>query len=1796
MQGSPAFHGTPHEVERFSTEKIGTGEGSQVYGWGLYFAENPEVANDYQRRLTDSEHRRIRGRAAAEAIAGEQGRSNTVEWQGRILPFHEFAQQYRDGEISDATLPPHILQKLPPPSGATYTVDLKVTPDELLDWDKPLREQSDKVKRAVRQAFQTINLPEGGEPFFNRANGESAYASIASAGFTPPADSGWTSIANIQWRNGRIVGNEQTASLLLSKAGIKGIRYLDQGSRPARRAEDIATTGASVREYLRKIAPQAPWSESDNISKFGSWPSTASLINAIRDFGRKYSVADEVETLIQKNPQPERPTYNYVIFDEKDIEITHKNGAPVPKEQASLELQRAFAQPAVQGRAPVEAKSVEDLLSLLDAGKTGLSPKQAEFLRALLDNPKLAAALDGIRFHVTDALSNGWNGSFFDGLVTIVSDKDPVIAIEEVLHAVMLALPKEMQAELERLRVQSINNVLEEIKAGENPDPIKIAALESLRDKPTAGANDFLSRNFPESFRNEIYPYSNWQEYGSQTASKRFEKKAGSTVEGFWQQLKDIIRGFIRALRGLFRNNGKEQDIFDDVLSGNFELAPKERQQAQEAQASLGEAKAETPPAPAAAPEFDVADWQAEMQRELGEEEGVVTRVMGREDTVENRARLNRANGTLYAKQLFQEVGLTVTEAPGGFWKLADEAIPQEAEGRQLLARLNELKKDPESPVFQSPMGGGGSLLNSVRVYLTADSVTAFSKDLKRQLYKAAQEEASHRGLMLAALRGGKQSVEYVARHVDVVLSEQYRKEHGDPAIDTVVKGALEDFKAWFTDEELENALKSAPGFADLLKRLTGDKAIEFLRRVFELPFSQRADLRKNAEQLAVETLNVSPEQARTLGKAFENAFDTMFDRATTHALTVIERMLSGRERQRLGVGRRRGAWQAIVSAVKAGTFDADYIIARIAQSLGGYTIPTEAEIATVRELAERLDKLRTPPAALLKEAKTDSERARKRREFRDSTSERQVEIQRRIGTHWAKWTKPFALRNKQGRRNIIEAMYEFTAGNLLAKAGFITRQSLDVGTYAIIHIPFRAMANVMVQHGGFVRGATTAEFWKDFDNILRESVEGQVKSLKAGAREFREALRGTAEIKNVDRLLSGIALFERVQLKADELAQKGRHVEAFMLRLLGAMRFGYRFASGWDNLQGTGQEWQEMRTQAYRGFRDQGMNPAEAKLATERLMPDQKAATLKAVDQARRNYEMAEPGVVPKHSEIMSGAYHMLKGMFYEGMRAAGMPADELEAKIRLMRSANAWNESMTGVVSPGGLMSSLMKGFGELGKNVPVIGVLAGSFGRFGNAIGLGTDRVLMGTPLGQFPAVFGVKPEYVDPETGMSSRGNPMMRSPEDRAQRRVESAVFTPFGLLAMLLVFGGYLIVRQRWPRDKRDRELWDANGWRPGTVALQLGNGEEIPFSTTVGPFAPLRPYLAAAGAMKDVGDRRAKQQAALDEKAARLGLPAGKLPPIGAADLMAVGFETAWAAAMGGRTAAGLIGSITDYGLPNAQKLASGAVSPYVPGLPALQELSRMAGVRLDEKLATVGDFMLPLPTSGAAQVNMLGDRVGGANELQRIVQVLTGGTYPGITDADASRQRAGYAALFATEYRPPAIDPNRGYAFADGFRPMNPQELSRYSLARGQAFKDELQGVDVTGLPEADARKAVQAAYQRANSQALEAVGVTVPASSRAAASRQTVTGPAQLGAFTQPSASVAGVSMPQGVARLPGLRRTGFRVSGRAGRRGSSLRRGRSLSRRLRGPSLRRASVRGIRFPTARRRRGRSIRTIR
>lgn len=46
-----AYHGTPYKFSKFTLDHIGEGEGAQAHGWGLYFAEDKKVSEDYRKRL-----------------------------------------------------------------------------------------------------------------------------------------------------------------------------------------------------------------------------------------------------------------------------------------------------------------------------------------------------------------------------------------------------------------------------------------------------------------------------------------------------------------------------------------------------------------------------------------------------------------------------------------------------------------------------------------------------------------------------------------------------------------------------------------------------------------------------------------------------------------------------------------------------------------------------------------------------------------------------------------------------------------------------------------------------------------------------------------------------------------------------------------------------------------------------------------------------------------------------------------------------------------------------------------------------------------------------------------------------------------------------------------------------------------------------------------------------------------------------------------------------------------------------------------------------------------------------------------------------------------------------------------------------------------------------------------------------------------------------------------------------------------------------------------------------------------
>lgn len=156
------WHGSPHAFSRFSTDAIGSGEGAQSYGWGLYFAGAQAVA-DYYRITTgllraDTEsvlaavfpNRRFTTKERAQVYKAAVG-DDPLELAGRRL-------QYRMASLRDvdtALLGQAIARARAQSRGRIYEVEIP-DDDAFLSWDAAVSDQSERVKEALRQAGSDI--------------------------------------------------------------------------------------------------------------------------------------------------------------------------------------------------------------------------------------------------------------------------------------------------------------------------------------------------------------------------------------------------------------------------------------------------------------------------------------------------------------------------------------------------------------------------------------------------------------------------------------------------------------------------------------------------------------------------------------------------------------------------------------------------------------------------------------------------------------------------------------------------------------------------------------------------------------------------------------------------------------------------------------------------------------------------------------------------------------------------------------------------------------------------------------------------------------------------------------------------------------------------------------------------------------------------------------------------------------------------------------------------------------------------------------------------------------------------------------------------------------------------------------------------------------------------------------------------------------------------------------------------------------------------------------------------------
>ena len=297
-----AFHGSPHKFDKFDMSKIGTGEGAQAYGHGLYFAENPKTAEQYRKNLAvfpeirkgmfDAAGNPDRARQAAGWIdSGAVEAGDTKQLREFLKPLDPKASQH---QVDEWIAQGRSIYAKAQDAGGMYEVSLRwpdaareardpLGPQHFLDWDKPLAEQPEGVRAVISREIDRSGGSDGykGEKFL-----------------AAPTKSGGTDYKAVgsQIYSGLSSDGQAQLSKRLRDAGIPGIRYLDAGSR-----------GNSYKVSLSTA--RGPYTE----NRFATQHDAEQYAAAKAAEGFKTDIAQE-------------GTANYVAFDDALIEILKRNG------------------------------------------------------------------------------------------------------------------------------------------------------------------------------------------------------------------------------------------------------------------------------------------------------------------------------------------------------------------------------------------------------------------------------------------------------------------------------------------------------------------------------------------------------------------------------------------------------------------------------------------------------------------------------------------------------------------------------------------------------------------------------------------------------------------------------------------------------------------------------------------------------------------------------------------------------------------------------------------------------------------------------------------------------------------------------------------------------------------------------------------------------------------------------------------------------------------------------------------------------------------------------------------------------------------------------------------------------------------------------------------------------------------------------------------------------------------------------------------------------------------------------
>jgi hypothetical protein len=236
------FHGSPHVFDKADSSKIGTGEGAQAYGHGLYWAENPEVAKDYQRVLSGNKNARFDGKAF-KITADDSGKKLAVHADGIADDFRggvPYSEELASGfaTVDDAIafvkkqsgadglnmydIERRAISKAPTTEQLLSGDPLRVSPtgnlyEANLRWPDAAREAKDPLgpQHFLDWDAYYADLPKSQQQALKKAGGNVA--------------SYWPNAQKV----GDVMPRTSQGAALLAQQGIPGVAYMDAGSRAA---------------------------------------------------------------------------------------------------------------------------------------------------------------------------------------------------------------------------------------------------------------------------------------------------------------------------------------------------------------------------------------------------------------------------------------------------------------------------------------------------------------------------------------------------------------------------------------------------------------------------------------------------------------------------------------------------------------------------------------------------------------------------------------------------------------------------------------------------------------------------------------------------------------------------------------------------------------------------------------------------------------------------------------------------------------------------------------------------------------------------------------------------------------------------------------------------------------------------------------------------------------------------------------------------------------------------------------------------------------------------------------------------------------------------------------------------------------------------------------------------------------------------------------------------------------------------------------------------------------------------